>query len=29
LFAGPMVGLAGFAWMSAAICGMVGFLLVL
>jgi hypothetical protein len=28
-FAGLMVGLAGFAWMSAAICGMVGFLLVL
>jgi hypothetical protein len=28
-FAGPMLGLAGFAWMSAALCGMVGFLLVL
>jgi hypothetical protein len=28
-FAGPMLGLAGFVWMSAALCGMVGFLLVL
>jgi hypothetical protein len=28
-FAGPMLGLASFVWMSAALCGMVGFLLVL
>jgi hypothetical protein len=28
-FAGPMLGLAGCVWMSAALCGMVGFLLVL
>ena len=28
-FAGPMFGLTGFAWMSAALCGMVGFMLVL
>jgi hypothetical protein len=29
LFAGPMLGLAGFVWMSAALCGTLGFLLVL
>jgi hypothetical protein len=28
-FAGPMLGLASIVWMSAALCGMVGFLFVL